>query len=120
MKLRAAIKPSTGNGTYSIVLAQKLNRKELQQRVEMRQGEKYDLEKGRGPRGPRAAKAPSGDAVSMIDGRTKTVTLVRLEARVKELLAEKPKQEVTKVKDAMKNVDKLREQLEEVEALLGL
>ena len=99
----------------------KLSKTELQQRLEMRQGDKYDLTKGTGPRGPRKARATadSDGIVSMIDGRTKVATLLRLEERVKEVLAQKPKAEVTKTKDAMKNIDKLRAQLEEAESLLG-
>lgn len=98
----------------------KLSKTELQQRLEMRQGEKYDLTKGTGPRGPRKARASadSDDIVSMIDGRTRVATLIRLEERVKEILAQKPKAEVTKTKDAMTSIDKLREQLEEAEALI--
>ncbi len=101
----------------------KLDRKELQTRLEMRAGEKYDMERGKGPRGPRGAKTARtvvDDVVSSLDGRTKTATLVRLESRVQELLSQKPKAEVTKTRDALKNVDKLREQLEAAETLLGL
>lgn len=104
----------------SLVTANKLSRRELQTRVELRDGEKYDLEKGRGPRVVKKATAPSGDIVSMLNGRTKAVTLVRLEARVKELLVQKPKGEVTKVREAAKNYDKKLQELHKMEALLGL
>ena len=103
----------------------KLSRKELQTRLEMRSGQKYDLSKGRGPRKRRKKKIVKGatasksDIFSQIDGRTKTVTLVRFEARICELLAQKKKAEVAKVRNAMKNLDKLRNQLAEAEALLG-
>ena len=105
-----------------LVTEHKLSRKELQARLEKRAGEKYDLEKGRGPRkanGIGTAKAPSGDMASIIDVRTKIVTLLHLESKVQELLAQKNKSEVTKVRDAVKNVGKLRKQLEDAEALIG-
>ena len=79
----------------------------------------YDLDKPRAPRGSRTAAAVSGDIVDVIDGRTKISTLVRLEARVKEVLADKDKGEVTKVRKALENVEKLRDQLEEAEALIA-
>lgn len=82
----------------------------------------YELDKPRAPRGPRkpgTARSTASTDDLKIDGRTKTGTLVRLEARIQELLEEKDKTEVNKIRKAMVEVDKLREQLEEAEALLA-
>jgi len=53
-----------------------------------------------------------------IDGRTKTSTLLRLQSRIEELLADRDKGEVKKVKDALANVQKLRAELLEAEKLI--
>ncbi len=102
-----------------LVTEHTLDRKEIQTRIEMRGGERYDLEKGRGPRVLKKATAPSDDIVASIDGRTKISSLLKLHSRIEEILAQKDKQEVTKVRDAMKNIDKLRKQLEDAEALIS-
>lgn len=72
----------------------------------------------RKPRGSKALAVEGDDILSTIDGRTKVATLIRLENRVRELLAEKDQKEVTKVRDAMKNYEKLKQQLEEAQNLL--
>lgn len=74
----------------------------------------------RKPRGAKTGKAAASDIAASIDGRTSIVNLVALEAKVKEQLAERPKAEVTKVRNAVANYDKKREELAEMEALLGL
>ena len=74
----------------------------------------------RKPRGAKAGKAAASDIASSIDGRTTTVNLLKLEAKLGELLAKKPKTEVTKVRNALSNYDKKREELDEMETLLGL
>jgi len=122
-------------GVNQLVREHKLNRKELQQRVEKREGEKYSFSrkprarrtvKKKARRARRVAKAPRAskpgfdDIASTIDGRTKTVTLMKLEARVAELLKQKPKREVTKVRDTLKNYQKMQRELQEMEARLGL
>lgn len=53
-----------------------------------------------------------------IDGRTKTSTLLRLQSRIEELLSDRDKAEVKKVKDALSNVQKLRAELVEAEKLI--
>ena len=55
-----------------------------------------------------------------IDGRTSLVTLVQVEARVHELLGQKPKTEVNKVKKAMAEVEVLRKKYEDARAVLGM
>jgi soluble cytochrome b562 len=58
------------------------------------------------------------DVVDMISGRTKLSTLLRLQAKLDELLAERDKGEVKKVKDALTNVQKLRAELDAAEKLI--
>ncbi len=82
----------------------------------------YDLDKPRAPKGsqkPSKARSTASTDELKIDRRTKTVKLVQLEVRVQELLADRDKTEVNKIRKAMVEVDKLREQLEEAEALLA-
>jgi len=101
-----------------LVQEHKLDQKEIQQRVQTRDGEKYSFEVK--PRGQRKAKASSSDDIlSIIDGRTPLVTVLRIEERAKEILSRKDKTEVTKVKKAMAEVDELRKKYEDAKALLG-
>jgi len=104
-----------------LVQENKLDRKEIQQRIENREGEKYDLDAGKGPRKGRVIKSASAssDLLGSVDGRTKIATLLKLHTRIEEVLAQKPKQEVTKVKRAMEEVEELRAKLEEAEALIS-
>ncbi len=97
----------------------KLDRKELQARLEKRNGEQYDLEAGKGPRRPRVASRASDDILATVDGRTKISSLLRLESRIKEVLAQKDKSEVAKVRDTLNNIEKKRRELEEMEALIA-
>lgn len=109
----------------SLISEHRLNRKEMELRIEKRGGQRYELSGGkRGGRGKKAriiatASAPSRDILTMIDGRTKTATLARLETRISELFASRDKSEVAKVRDAVKNVAALRRQLQAAESILG-
>lgn len=105
-----------------LVAEHKLNKRELQHRLELRDGNKYDLNMGKGVRKKVAPKKTvvSTDFLDKIDGRTKTTTLLRLENRIQELLAQKPKKEVTKVKEAFKNYNKKKQELEAMEKLIGI
>ena len=95
------------------------NKANLAQFVSVREEKgPYDLDKPRAPRGSGKARVASTDDLK-VDGRTKTGTLVRLEARIHELLADRDKTEVNRIRKAMGEVEKLREQLEEAEALLA-
>ena len=79
-----------------LVQEHKLDQKDIQQRVQMRDGEKYSFEVK--PRGPRKSKAFSDDILSMIDGRTPLVTVLRIEERARKIIARKadtPKQTAT-------------------------
>ena len=112
-----------------------LSRRELDARLEKRDGEKYDVKKKGGrPKGStnkKAGRAPSSrgratvsvsnseNVLQMMDGRTKTVTLLRIAYRANELLDGKPKAEVQKFEKAMEQAEKLREQYEEAMALIG-
>jgi len=58
------------------------------------------------------------DILSIIDGRTKLSTLVRLEAKIQSLIASKDQKEVDRMRKAAKEVEDLRRQLAEAEALL--
>ena len=100
-----------------LVQEHKLDQKEIQQRLQTREGEKYSFEVKQ--RGQRKAKAPSDDILSIIDGRTPLVTVLRIEERAKEIISRKDKSEVTKVKKAMAEVDELRKKYEDAKALLG-
>lgn len=75
--------------------------------------------KGKGKK-RKAAVAPveKVDLWDMVDGRTKTSTLLRLQSRIEELLSDRDKAEVKKVKDALSNVQKLRAELLEAEKLI--
>lgn len=56
----------------------------------------------------------------MIDGRTKTSTLVKISFRVEELLEAKPKDEVQKVEKAMQRYEELVEQCQEAAKQIGV
>lgn len=62
---------------------------------------------------------PKGDIVASIDGRTRISVLLRLQAKIEEILAAKDKKEVSEVKAALNSVEKLRKQLEEAEARIA-
>ena len=63
--------------------------------------------------------ARKGDLLDLIDGRTKLSTLLRLQTKIEELLTDKDKGEIKKVRDALANVEKLRAELAEAESLIA-
>ena len=112
----------------------KLSTAELKKRVELRDGEKYDVKKRGGrPKGSPNKKAGRAfsqgratvsvsnaeNVLQMMDGRIKTVTLLRIAYRANELLDAKSKAEVQKFEKAMDNAEKLKKQYEEALALIG-
>ena len=113
----------------------KLSQAELKTRLEIRDGEKYDFtRKGGRPKGSKnkagrrgrpqksSAKAIAGradDLLAVLDGRTKTVTLLKIAIRVEELIDTKPKAEVKKIEKALVEADSLKEKYEEAMALIG-
>jgi hypothetical protein len=109
----------------SLIREHSLNRKEMEFRIEKRGGEKYDFSrKGGKRRGGKGrviaeASAPSRDILSLIDGRTKIATLVRLEGRIDEILAKRNGRDVSRVREAMKNISVLRRKLEAAEKALS-
>lgn len=58
------------------------------------------------------------NVLGMIDGRTKIATLVKLEAKIQSLLAGKDKKEVEAKRKAAKQLEDLKKQVAEAEALL--
>ncbi len=118
-----------------LVTEHRLSRRELEARLEIRDGERYDLAK-KGGRAKASGKKKSrrqaaagrttvtvtpkaGNVLDLIDGRTTAVTLLKIAYRANELLDAKPKAEVQKIEKAMENAEKLREQYEEAMALIG-
>ncbi len=118
-----------------LVKEHRLSRRELEARLEIRDGEKYDLPKKGGrpkgsgkkttkKRGPgRAPKAGrpgvTVEVTQMIDGRTKTVTLLRLAYKIEELLEERPKAEVQKIEKAFEEAEELKGKYEKAMQLIG-
>ncbi len=105
----------------------RLSRRELDARLEIRDGEKYQLRRKAAPatiepkvRAAKLADGPVDEVLGIINRRTNIVTLVRLEARAQDLLAQKPKAKVNKVKKAMAEVEVLRQKYEEAKAVLGM
>ena len=111
-----------------------LSRRELDARLEIRDGQEYDLTKTGGrPKGStnkRAGRAPgraratvsvsdTENVLQMMDGRTKTATLLKISYRANELLDGKPKREVQKVEKAMENAERLRKEYQEALTLIG-
>lgn len=74
--------------------------------------------KRKGKRKARVTVVEKVDVLDMINGRTKLSTLLRLQGKIEELLADRDKGEVKKVKDALGNVQKLRAELEAAEKLI--
>ncbi len=110
-----------------LVNEHRLSRKELEARLEIRDGEKYKLRRTQ-QRPNRTSKAQPvtttnvvrNDVLRIIDRRTDAVTLVSLKTRVEELLAQKRKAEVNKVEKAMAEVEVLRKKYEDAKAVLGM
>ncbi len=65
------------------------------------------------------ARGRPEDLLSVIDGRTRTVTLLRIAYKASELLEIKPKAEVRQVEKAMDEADELKRRYEEALALVG-
>ena len=107
----------------ALVAENKLDRSELEQRGKLREGQPYSFtRKKRAKKAGKKAVKPAAtpvDVLSMIDGRTKIVTLLEIEARVNELLSKKPDEDVTRVRDAIGRAQTLRTQLKEAESVLG-
>ncbi len=110
-----------------LVMEHRLSRRELDARLEIRDGEKYQLRRKAGlptreleVRAAKLADGPVDEVLGIINRRTNTVTLVRLEGRTQELLAQKRKTEVNKVRKAMAEVEVLRQKYEEAKAVLGM
>ena len=110
-----------------LVKEHRLSRRELDARLEIRDGEKYQLRRKAAPatiepkvRAAKLADGPVDEVLGIINRRTNVVTLVRLEARAQELLAQKPKTQVNKVKKAMAEVEVLRQKYEDAKAVLGM
>lgn len=101
-----------------VVSEHKLDRKELLARVALRGGEKYSFE--RAARSTGNAGPLESEGVLGIDGRTKTVTLLRLARRIEELLAARDSKDVAKVRAALGTYEQRRKELREMESLLGL
>ncbi len=118
-----------GNKTKvnDLVKEHRLSRRELDARLEIRDGEKYQLRRKAAPatiepkvRTAKLADGPVDEVLGIINRRTNAVTLVRLEARAQELLGQKPKAEVNKVRKAMAEVEVLRKKYEDAKAVLGM
>ncbi len=108
-----------------LVKEHRLSRRELDARLEIRDGEKYQLRRTAAPATiepkVRAAKdGPVDEVLGIINRRTNIVTLVRLEARAQELLGQKPKAQLNKVRKAMAEVEVLRKKYEDARAVLGM
>ncbi len=110
-----------------LVKEHRLSRRELDARLEIRDGEKYQLRRKAGlptreleVRAAKLADGPVDEVLGIINHRTNTVTLVRLEGRAQELLAQKRKAEVNKVRKAMAEVEVLRQKYEDARAVLGM
>ena len=116
-----------------LVKEHRLSRRQLEARLEIRDGERYDLRKkgGRpkgsgkkttrapGQQGNDGARGRPEDLLSVIDGRTRTVTLLRIAYKASELLEIKPKAEVRQVEKAMDEAHELKRRYEEAMALIG-
>ena len=82
-------------------------------------GSKNKPKTGRGPGRPRGSVAKAENVLDLMDGRTTTVTLLKIAYRANELLDAKRKAEVQKVEKAMDQAEKLRKQYEKAMALIG-
>ncbi len=110
-----------------LIKEHRLSQRELDARLEIRDGEKYQLRRKAGPatrelevRAAKLADGPVDEVLGIINRRTHILTLVRLEARAQELLAQKPKAQLNKVRKAMAEVEVLRQKYEDAKAVLGM
>lgn len=101
----------------------KLDRDEVEQRVKLREGRPYSFtNRRRGKKVKKKAAKPiaaPADILSMIDGRTKILTLLEIDARVNELLSKKTEEDVARVRSSLRKVEKLERELKEARATLG-
>ena len=135
-QMMLAVNSSISGNTKKVnelVKEHRLSRRQLDARLEIRDGEKYDLrKKGGRPKGSgtktKRAPAQQGndgargrpeDLLSVIDGRTRTVTLLRIAYKASELLEIKPKAEVRQVEKAMDEAEDLKRRYEEAMVLIG-
>ncbi len=117
-----------------IIKEYKLSTAELKRRIEMRDGEKYDVKKkggrpkgstnkktGRAPSRGRATVSVSNaeNVLQVLDGSAKIATLLKISYRANELLDAKPKRDVSKVEKAMEEAEELKRKYEEALALIG-
>ena len=117
----------------------KLNTAELGKRLEMRDGEKYSMTRKPGGGRPKGSTNKAGrrgrpaksraqtevkatrveDLISLMGGRTKTATLLRIAYKASELLDKKPKEEVQKVEKAMEQAEELKQKYQDAVKLIG-
>jgi len=114
-----------------LIKEHKLDRAEVKARIDLREGRPYTMKLLRSRKKPARRSAPKARASSTprrrrapnllqrIDGTTGIATLLRIEQRVQELLAQKGGDDVSKARAALANVDEYRKKVEEAEALLG-
>ena len=107
----------------TLVRENRLSRSELLQRLKLRNGQAYDFaRKSKRKKARRKAVKPvvtAVDVLSMIDGRTKILTLLEIDARVNELLSKKTEEDVARVRSSLRKVEKLERELKEARATLG-
>jgi len=114
-----------------LIKEHKLDRAEVQARIDLREGRPYTMKPLRSrkkPTGRSTPKARTGSTprrrrtpnlLQRIDATTGIATLLRVEQRVQELLEKKSGDDVSKARAALANVDEYRKKVEEAEALLG-
>ena len=106
-----------------LIREHKLDRAEIQARIDLRAGRPYTMKPRRRSQKPARRSTPrprrTSNLLQRIDATTGIVTLLRIELRVQELLEQKAGEEVSKARAALANVDEYRKKVEEAEALLG-
>ena len=106
-----------------LIKEHKLDRAEIQARIDLRAGRPYAMKSLPRRKKPvrhstrQVRRAPN--LLQRIDATTGIATLLRIEQRVQELLEQKAGEEVSKARAALANVDEYRKKVEEAEALLG-
>ncbi len=115
----------TANG---IVKEYELDRDELRERLDIRDGEPYDVQtNGNGllvdvrPGGRMldVPKTKTADPLELINSQCTTAQLLRCQYVAEELLEQRPKAEVKKVDRALQRVWELKAEYEEALALVG-
>ena len=99
-----------------------LDETELAEALERRKGIRYPFtRKKRSKKAKKKAVTPVAtpvDVLSMMDGRTKIVTLIEIEEKARELLSKKSEEEVARTRSSLRKVEKLEKDLEEARATL--